>query len=166
MSDKAFIDTNIFIYIQRTDDPQKKLVSEQAAAFFDCVVSTQVLNELCNIFTKKYPVPVDNLQRLLASIHDNCDLITVTEDFVTEALNYHHKFSLSYFDALMVVAALKANCKYLVTEDMQDGLSIEGKLTILDIFSVCPQSRLLCEQTLQFLVLRTTKLHFLKVVCP
>jgi predicted nucleic acid-binding protein len=135
MSDKAFIDTNIFVYIQRTDDPKKKLVSEQAAAFFDCVASTQVLNELCNIFTKKYPVPVDKIQRLLASIHDNCELITVTEDIVTEALNYHHRFSLSYFDALMVVAALKANSKYLVTEDMQDGLVIDGKLTILNIFN-------------------------------
>ncbi|MDR1106229.1 MAG: PIN domain-containing protein [Treponema sp.] len=135
MSDKAFIDTNIFVYIQRTDDPQKKLVSEQTTAFFDCVVSTQVLNELCNIFTKKYPVPVDNIQRLLTSIHDNCELITVTEDFVTEALDYHHKFFISYFDALMVVAALKAGSKYLVTEDMQDGLVIDGKLTILNIFN-------------------------------
>jgi predicted nucleic acid-binding protein len=135
MSDKAFIDTNIFVYIQRTDDPQKKLVSEQAAGFFDCVVSTQVLNELCNIFTKKYPVPVDEIQRLLTSIRGNCELITVTEDFVTEALNYHHKFSISYFDALMVVAALKADSKYLVTEDMRDGLVIDGTLTILNIFN-------------------------------
>jgi predicted nucleic acid-binding protein len=135
MSDKAFIDTNIFVYIQRTDDPQKKLVSEQATIFFDCVVSTQVLNELCNIFTKKYPVSVDEIKRLLASIHDNCEHITVTEDFVTEALKYHHKFSISYFDALMVVAALKANSKYLITEDMQDGLVIDGKLTILNIFN-------------------------------
>jgi predicted nucleic acid-binding protein len=35
----------------------------------------------------------------------------------------------------MVVAALKTNCKYLVTEDMQDGLVIGGKLTIIDIFN-------------------------------
>jgi predicted nucleic acid-binding protein len=52
MSDKAFIDTNIFVYIQRTDDPKKKQISEQATGYFDCVVSTQALNELCNIFTK------------------------------------------------------------------------------------------------------------------
>jgi predicted nucleic acid-binding protein len=123
MSDKAFIDTNIFVYIQRTDDPQKKLVSEQATDFFDCIVSTQVLNELCNIFTKKYPVPVDEIQRLLASIRDNCEYTTVTEGIITEALDYRQKFSLSYFDALMVAAALKADSKYPVTEDMQDGLS-------------------------------------------
>jgi predicted nucleic acid-binding protein len=35
----------------------------------------------------------------------------------------------------MVVAALKAGSKYLVTEDMQDGLVIDGKLTILNIFN-------------------------------
>jgi predicted nucleic acid-binding protein len=135
MSDRAFIDTNIFVYIQRTDDPQKKLISEQAAAYFDCVASTQVLNELCNIFTKKYPVPVQNIKGLLNRIHDYCELITVTEDFASAALDYHQTFSISYFDALMVAAALKANCKYLVTEDMQDGLIIDGKLAILNIFN-------------------------------
>ncbi|MDR2210265.1 MAG: PIN domain-containing protein [Spirochaetaceae bacterium] len=114
---------------------KSKLVSEQATDFFDRVVSTQVLNELCNIFTKKYPVPVDEIQRLLASIRDNCEHITVTEDFVTRALDYHQKFSLSYFDALMVVAALKASSKYLVTEDIQDGLLIDGTLTIPNIFN-------------------------------
>jgi predicted nucleic acid-binding protein len=135
MSDKAFIDTNIFVYIQRTDNPQKKLISEQAAAYFDCVVSTQVLNELCNIFTKKYPVPVQNIKELLKRIHDYCELVTVTGDFASVALDYHHKFSISYFDALMVVAALKSGSKYLVTEDMQDGLVIDGTLTILNIFN-------------------------------
>jgi predicted nucleic acid-binding protein len=135
MSDKAFIDTNIFVYIQRTDNPQKKLISEQAAAYFDCVVSTQVLNELCNIFTKKYPVPVQNIKELLKRIHDYCELVTVTGDFASAALDYHHKFSISYFDALMVVAALKSGSKYLVTEDMQDGLVIDGTLTILNIFN-------------------------------
>jgi predicted nucleic acid-binding protein len=34
----------------------------------------------------------------------------------------------------MVAAALKADSKYLVTEDMRDGLVIDGKLTILNIF--------------------------------
>ena len=44
-ADKAFIDTNIFIYIQRTDEPDKTKISEKTIDFFDCVVSTQVLNE-------------------------------------------------------------------------------------------------------------------------
>jgi predicted nucleic acid-binding protein len=35
----------------------------------------------------------------------------------------------------MAVAALKTNCKYFVTEDMQDGLVIDGKLTVLNIFN-------------------------------
>jgi predicted nucleic acid-binding protein len=135
MSDSAFIDTNILVYIQRTDDPQKKRISEMATDFFDCVVSTQVLNELCNIFTKKYPVSIDKVKILLNSILENCDLVTVTDGFIAPALDLHQSLSISYFDALMVVAALKANCKYLITEDMQDGLIVDGKLTIVNIFN-------------------------------
>jgi predicted nucleic acid-binding protein len=135
MSDNAFIDTNIFVYIQRIDDPKKKSSSEMSIDYFNCVVSTQVLNELCNIFTKKYPVPVDKVKMLLNSVLENCDLVTVTEDFMAPALDFHQNLSISYFDALMVVAALKANCKYLITEDKQDGLVVDGRLTILNIFN-------------------------------
>ena len=41
---------------------------------------------------------------------------------------------MSYYDALIVVAALDANCKYLISEDMQDGLIIDKKLQIVNIF--------------------------------
>ena len=133
-ADKAFIDTNIFIYIQRTDEPEKTRISKKAIEFFDCVTSTQVLNETCNIFTRKYPASKDKIKRVLNSIQDNCTMLTVTNDYPARALDYHSKYSISYYDALMVVAALEANCKYLISEDMQDGLIIDKKLRIVNIY--------------------------------
>ena len=58
MRARAFIDTNIFIYTQRTDSPIKRQIAEDAINCFDCVASTQVLNEIINVFTKKYPMSV------------------------------------------------------------------------------------------------------------
>jgi predicted nucleic acid-binding protein len=133
-ADKAFIDTNVFIYIQRTDVPNKTEISEKVIDHFECVASTQILNEICNILTKKYPSPKEKIKNVLHSIQESCAMITVMNDFPGKALDYHFKYSISYFDALMVVAALEANCKYLISEDMQDGLIIDNKLQIVNIY--------------------------------
>jgi predicted nucleic acid-binding protein len=134
-ADKAFIDTNIFIYIQRTDIQNKTRISEKTIERFECVVSTQVLNEICNILTKKYPSSKEKIENVLYSIQKSCTMITVTNDYPYKALDYHFRYSISYYDALMVVAALEANCKYLISEDMQDGLIIDNKLQIVNIYN-------------------------------
>jgi predicted nucleic acid-binding protein len=133
-ADKAFIDTNVFIYIQRTDVPNKTKISEKTIDSFECIASTQVLNEICNILTRKYPSPKEKVKHVLHSIQENCTMITVTNDYPDKALDYHFKYAISYYDALMVVAALEANCKYLISEDMQDGLIIDNKLQVVNIY--------------------------------
>ena len=132
-ADRAFIDTNVFIYYQCTDDSRHK-ISEEAINFFDCVVSTQVLNEICNLLTRKYPTPFSEIKKYISDIINSSDLVSVNHEIMFTALDYHSKYSISYYDALMVVAALEANCKYLISEDMQDGLIIEKKLKIVNIY--------------------------------
>jgi predicted nucleic acid-binding protein len=60
--------------------------------------------------------------------------VLVDNNLIIDALRIHGRYSISFYDSLMVAAALKGNCKYLISEDMQDGLVIEGKLTIVNIF--------------------------------
>jgi predicted nucleic acid-binding protein len=133
-ADRAFIDTNVFIYIQRTDVPNKAKISKKTIDFFECVASTQVLNEVCNVLTRKYPSPKEKIERVLHSIQESCTMVTVNNDYPQKALDYHFRYSISYYDALMVAAALEAHCKYLISEDMQDGLIIENKLQIVNIY--------------------------------
>jgi predicted nucleic acid-binding protein len=145
MSDRAFFDTNIMVYTQRTDSPDKTRIAESALYHFDSVVSTQVLNELCNIFTKKYPKPLTEIETLLDSIHETLAVVTVTPSLVFRALRIHYRYCISYFDALMVAVALSSGCKYLFSEDMQDGLVVDGRdnrsadpdrrVTIVNIFN-------------------------------
>jgi predicted nucleic acid-binding protein len=135
MNVKAFFDTNIIVYTQRTDAPDKTRIAETALASFEPVASTQVLNELCNIFTKKYPKPLADMERLLDSIADTLSIVTITPPLVRQALRLHHRYSVSYYDALMIAAALSAGCAYLFSEDMQDGLIVEGTLTIINILA-------------------------------
>jgi predicted nucleic acid-binding protein len=53
MSDRAFIDTNVFIYLYSEDEVEKQGISQKAVDKYDCIISTQVLKE-------GYPVPVAN----------------------------------------------------------------------------------------------------------
>jgi predicted nucleic acid-binding protein len=75
------------------------------------------------------------MERLLDSIADTLSIVTITPTLVRQALRLHHRYSVSYYDALMVAAALSAGCTYLFSEDMQDGLIIEGTLTIINILA-------------------------------
>jgi len=135
MSDRVFIDTNIFVYIQRKDDPVKSQIAQKAVSLFDCVISTQVVNEFCSLFTKKYPSPIDEIRKSLASIYANCDLVTVTPVIADKALSLHDRYQFSFYDSLMLAAAIEAGCKYIITEDMQDGLLVDNSLSIVNIFN-------------------------------
>jgi predicted nucleic acid-binding protein len=134
MNDRAFIDTNVFIYLQRSDVLSKKKIAETAINTFDCVVSTQVLNEICTVLTKKYPTPIADIEIFLQDIKENCDVSVITEATIDAALTLHDRLRYSYYDCLIVAAALESDCDYLLTEDLQDGQVIDG-LTIRNIFA-------------------------------
>jgi len=117
-ADKAFIDTNVFIYYQRSDDITKHNISEAVVNAFDCVISTQVLNEICNILTHKFPTPLSEINKYLLDIITSSYMVIISYPLVQQALKLHEKYSISYYDSLIVAAALEANCKYLISEDM------------------------------------------------
>jgi predicted nucleic acid-binding protein len=137
MSGKVFIDTNIFVYMQRSDDQKKQKTSRDVIDLFDCVVSTQVINELCNIFTKKYPTPVKVLGSIIDAVTGSCEISVVSILTSQEALRLHSRYGYSYYDSLIVASALEFDCDYLFTEDMKDGQLIDDRLKIVNIFK-CP----------------------------
>ena len=136
MRDKVFIDTNLLIYIFSDNDADsyKKQKVIDILKNHNCVVSTQVLNELCNVFTRKLKIPVSDVRRAIAHISKICTVITVEPNFVSSALTLHENYKFSYFDCLMITAAIQSGCTYLVTEDMHSGQNIDN-LKIINIFN-------------------------------
>jgi len=125
----------IFLYILNVQIVLKKRkISEDVINYFDCVASTQVLNEIANVFTKKYPISIDKLECLIKSICEISEIIVINETIITKALHLHHVYKAPYFDSLMIAAAIYSGCKYLISEDMQDGIVIEDKLKIVNVF--------------------------------
>ena len=83
---------------------------------------------------KKYKFDETRTEEILDSIDQSAVVIPLTRTLSSEALLLKKRYKISWFDALIVAAALFSECALLFSEDMQHGLVIEGKLTILNLF--------------------------------
>jgi predicted nucleic acid-binding protein len=126
-----FFDTNIILYL--LDDGPKADIAEDIMARRG-VISVQVLNEALVNCRRKAAMSweeaglfLDGIRRLCTV----CDLTTDTHD-IGRALGERYGFSV--YDAMIVAAALGAGCTTLYTEDMHDGLLVEGQLRIVNPF--------------------------------
>ena len=138
MSAKIFVDTNIWLYslIQTSEEDARHQI---AAAFLDRVehpvISTQVIREATHNLIKKARMPEDSIRTLTSSWYQDCVVQESSEAQFLLASRLRGLYSLSYWDSLIVAAALDANCVTLYSEDMQHGQIIDGKMTILNPFS-------------------------------
>jgi predicted nucleic acid-binding protein len=130
----AFIDTNVWLYAFITgQDPVKAQRARTIVAQTQCiVVSTQVINEVCvNLIRREHfsPAQVRDL------IHDFYAAYTVVElgqAILLAATDLLSQYSLSYWDSLIVAGALASDAPVLYSEDMQHGLFINQRLTIIN----------------------------------
>lgn len=136
MSDRVFLDTNLFVYTQSAIEPRKRTVSLHVMEQYDCIVSTQVLNEVSNVLIKKLKMRTDDVKQIIMAINDNCHISIVNYDTVQKALDLKKRYGYSYYDSLILASALESGCQKVFTEDMQNGQVIEDILTIVDVFSL------------------------------
>jgi len=135
MRDKVFLDTNILIYSQRSDDSAKRSVSQTLIQNGGFAISTQSFNELCNVFIRKYKVDVSKIFEIIYVISELAqEVFIINENTILSALNVHKKYKFSYYDSLIIASALECDCRYLFSEDMNDGQIINDRLTILNPF--------------------------------
>ena len=136
MSDaKAFLDTNLFIYLYSDSDTSKKEQVIKSINQYERFVSTQVLNEFCSVCIRKLRLPIASIRDALKEIKNTCNLILIDDATVEMALDFNEKYGYSYYDCLMLASALESGCQYLFSEDMADGQKIESSLIIKNIFN-------------------------------
>jgi predicted nucleic acid-binding protein len=124
MRASAFFDTNVLLYLL-SDDAAKADRTEGLLARGG-VVSVQVLNEFASIGLRKLALSVRELRDILSTVRSVCSvepLVVGTHDL---ALDLTERFQLSFYDALIVAAALLAKCEVVYSEDMQDGQRLDG----------------------------------------
>ncbi len=141
MSDRVFLDTNIFVYAidsspSQSDkrDRARGLIREHLEAESG-VISIQVFQEFFSASTSKIQSPL-SIEEALEFIHYISVFETVIPnlDMVTVAIGLHQKHRFSFWDAMIVQSAVVAGCTLLLTEDFQPGFQL-GSLTIKNPFA-------------------------------
>jgi len=134
MKDKVFVDTNVIVYLYSEDEADKQSCALAATALYDCVTSTQVLNEFSNICLKKLKMPTEIIESAIDEISKEFDVELIDSKTIKKALKLHKKYNFSYYDCLILASALAYGCQYLLTEDLNNGQIIENSLKIRNIF--------------------------------
>lgn len=137
MPARSFLDTNILVYTDDGDAPEKQaaaldLVSDLRITNSG-VVSTQVLQEYFVVVTRKLGVPVGIARRKVELLARH-EVIVLDTGHVLAAVDLTRLHSISFWDALIVEAAKSANCSVLYTEDLHHGAVFEG-LEIVNPFA-------------------------------
>jgi predicted nucleic acid-binding protein len=121
---KAFFDTNIIVYAQ-----QSGIKAETARKVLDQggVVSVQVLNELASVLSRKFQKSWPDVEDALADVLELVDqVLPLTLDTHKQGVALAITHSISIYDALIIAAALDANCDRLFSEDIQHGRKFGG----------------------------------------
>ena len=126
---RSLLDTNLLVYADAADEPAKQrraiqLITEQRAAG-NAVLSTQVLREYVNVALRKLRLPPALVRERLA-FYARFDIVPATAELIAGALDLHVLHSFSFYDALILQAAIVSGCKCLFSEDMQSGATFGG----------------------------------------
>jgi len=95
---------------------------------------TPVVNEVCVNLIRKAGFDEARIERLVRAFYRRCVVVTVEQAALIEACRLRTRYSLSYWDPVIVATARAAGCATLYSEDMGDGQVIDGAMTIVNPF--------------------------------
>ena len=127
----SFVDTNVLVYaFDQSSSPKKRIAQALLNELMDedrLRVSTQVLQELFVTLTRKVKQPC-SIEEALGVLDDLTawPLMVVDYAAIRAAAGLAGQAKLSFWDALVVVAAARTGAPMLYTEDLNDGQEILG----------------------------------------
>ena len=136
MTNRVFIDSNIWVYFFSDDENHKAGIVEKfltdgvSRSVF--ITSCQVVNEVSNVL-KRHGFPEEKIRVVIQDITNICLIQDLTVDISLLASKLREKYSFSFWDSIIVATAKTADCDLLMSEDMHAGLVIDD-LTIENIF--------------------------------
>lgn len=130
MTERSFIDTNVWVYRVDGGEPVKREAARRLldeAPSGSLVISTQVLQEFYAVITRKLAQPLSE-EEAASAVARLSELPVIGSDsvFVRAAISISRSARLSLWDALIVQAALAGGCDRIVTEDLQHGSVLLG----------------------------------------
>ena len=127
MNGRFFLDTNVFVYSLDKSSPEKQkratqLVGE-ATATGKGIVSYQVVQEFFSLALRGFAdvMSIAEAEQYLATVFRPMLAVQSSPALLADALRLYERYRLSWYDSLIVAAALEAQCGVLYSEDMRHG---------------------------------------------
>jgi predicted nucleic acid-binding protein len=144
MNAKIFVDTNVLVYSRDASEPEKQ---RQAMSWLSHLwmersgrLSFQVLQEFYVTVTEKLDPglsPEDARGDVLSLL--TWGPLPTSGEIMEGAWSIQDRFGLSWWDSLIVSAGRLADCRYLLTEDLQAD-QMFGDIQVIDPFMRSPNS--------------------------
>jgi predicted nucleic acid-binding protein len=120
----SFFDSNIILYLLSADSV--KADKAEAIVASGGIISVQVLNEVTSVCRRKLKMPWSEIETVLAAVKSACKVVPLTLTTHETAIEISQRYDISFYDANICAAAILSDAKILVSEDMQDGMNIDG----------------------------------------
>jgi predicted nucleic acid-binding protein len=128
-----FLDTNVLVYAF-CDDPRS--ARAEALLAKGCASGVQALNEFANVARRKLAMEWREVRDALDAIRALLSTVAPLDlETHLAGIEIAERHRLSVYDAMMIAAALHLRCTTFWSEDLQDGLVVEGRLTIRNPFA-------------------------------
>ena len=144
--ERFFLDTNIAVYCFDSSAPRKQETAKElithAASSSMGVVSFQVLQEFCNVASnsRRLNLAQERIMAYVSLVLQPMNQVTTSPALLERALAVRQAHSFSFYDCLIISAALQAQCTTLYSEDMQHG-QLVGSLKIINPFLMTVNER-------------------------
>ncbi len=128
---RTFVDTNVLVYAHDSSAGRKNEIARDT--LLDLwesgmgILSTQVLQEFFTTLTRKIAKPVESASaRQIIEDLLKWTVVINDGDSILAAIDIYNRYKLSFWDSMIVQAAVRGGAEVLLSEDMSDGQIIHG----------------------------------------
>jgi len=126
---KVALDTNVLAYAEGTNgtamrDKALELVQRLPAGAV--VLPVQTLGELFNVLSRKAKRPRSRARAAVLSWRDAYPMVETSATVMVNAMDLASEHGLSIWDSVVLAASAEAECRLLLSEDLQEGFTWRG----------------------------------------
>jgi predicted nucleic acid-binding protein len=131
-AETPFFDTNVLLYLLSADSGKADIAEELLRK--GGIISVQVLSEFTSVCTRKLKMSYGEIREILMTINMVLDVRDLTPTIHEAALDIAERYGYSFYDSMILAAAINAGCSLVYTEDLQSGQHIQDSLLIVNPF--------------------------------
>lgn len=128
------VDSNVIVYLFSNEIAKADKAEALVAGGKKPVISTQVMNEVTLVLSRKSGLPWPEIESILEDVEVLCEVVPLTLEVHREARRVAAHYGFRFYDSCIIAFALLNDCEVLYSEDMHHGQVIFDRLTVINPF--------------------------------